>query len=145
MAEQKTKPTEQDVEAFLSAIENDQKRQDAFAILQLMQDVTGESARMWGPSMVGFGSYHYQYASGHEGDSFVTGFSPRKDNFSLYIMGGFDRYSALLEKLGKFKTGKACLYVKKLADIDLEVLQELVKQSTAYIANTYPAANEPPM
>lgn len=140
MAEQKTKPNDQSVQAFLEQIDHPQKREDAFAILQLMQEVTGFPPRMWGESMVGFGSYHYKYATGREGDAFVTGFSPRKDNFSLYIMAGFEQYAALLEKLGKFKTGKSCLYVKKLSDIDLNTLKELVKLSSEHILKTYPAS-----
>lgn len=140
MAEQKTKPNDQSVQAFLEQIDHPQKREDAFAILQLMQEVTGFPPRMWGESMVGFGSYHYKYATGREGDAFVTGFSPRKDNFSLYIMAGFEQYAALLEKLGKFKIGKSCLYVKKLSDIDLNTLKELVKLSSEHILKTYPAS-----
>ncbi|MFN8455534.1 MAG: DUF1801 domain-containing protein [Anaerolineae bacterium] len=93
---------------------------------------------MWGSNLVGFGGYHYKYASGHQGDSFLTGFSPRKQNLTLYIMGGFDRYEALLPKLGKYTTGKACLYIKRLDDIDLPVLQELIRQSVNYMIQAYP-------
>lgn len=136
MAELKTQPHEGSVEAFLNGVEDDGKREDAFALLKLMEEVTGEAATMWGDSIVGFGSYHYRYASGREGDWFLTGFSPRKRNLTLYIMAGFDRYDALLEKLGKFKTGKSCLYLKRLADVDLDVLRELVRQSAEHVAAT---------
>lgn len=136
MAELKTQPHEGSVEAFLNGVEDDGKREDAFALLKLMEEVTGEAATMWGDSIVGFGSYHYRYASGREGDWFLTGFSPRKRNLTLYIMAGFDRYDALLEKLGKFKTGKSCLYVNRLGDVDLDVLRELVHQSAEHVAAT---------
>jgi hypothetical protein len=138
MTEQKTKPTSQDVQAFLDSLDNEQKKQDAQTLLQLMQEVTGETPTMWGSSMIGFGSYHYKYATGREGDAFVAGFSPRKDNLTLYIMGGFDQYAPLLEKLGKHKIGKACLYVKKLSDVDLDTLKEMVRRSAEHIKTTYP-------
>jgi hypothetical protein len=136
MAELKTKPGDDSVEAFLNSVEDDQKREDAFALLTLMKEVTGEEPTMWGDSIVGFGSYHYRYASGREGDWFLTGFSPRKRNLSLYIMAGFDEYDDLLAKLGKFKTGKSCLYLKRLEDVDVEVLRELVRQSAEHVAAT---------
>jgi len=136
VAELKTQPHEGSVEAFLNGVEDDGKREDAFALLTLMEEVTGEPATMWGDSIVGFGSYHYRYASGREGDWFLTGFSPRKRDLTLYIMAGFDRYDALLEKLGKFKTGKSCLYLKRLGDVDLDVLRELVRQSADHVAAT---------
>jgi hypothetical protein len=100
----------------------------------MMREVTGQAPRLWGGSIVGFGSYHFKYASGHEGDWFLTGFSPRKDALTLYIMAGFDRYPALLARLGKFKTGKSCLYVKRLADVDLAALRQLVSASVAFVA-----------
>jgi hypothetical protein len=134
MAELKTKPTEASVQAFLDSVESEQKRQDAFAILELMREATQEEPVMWGESIVGFGSYHYRYASGREGDWFLAGFSPRKRNLTLYIMSGFDEYDDLLAKLGKHKTGKSCLYLNKLADVDQEVLRELVQQSAAHMA-----------
>ncbi len=137
MAELKTKPTDQNVETFLNSIADDKKRQDCLAILALMEQVMGAPPQMWGDSIVGFGSYHYKYASGREGDWFLTGFSPRKQNITLYIMAGFDQYDALLKKLGKFKTGKACLYIKKLEDIDLPTLRDLVRQSAEHVARTY--------
>lgn len=133
MAELKTQKNDGSVEAFLNSVENERKRSDSFEILRLMAEVTGEEAMMWGTSIVGFGSYHYKYASGREGDFFVTGFSPRKQNLTLYIMGGFDDYEALLAQLGKHKIGKACLYINKLADVDMAVLRELVRRSVAHM------------
>lgn len=138
MAGLKTKPTNQSVEEFLNTIADESRRRDCFAVLALMKAVTRAEPKMWGDSIVGFGSYHYKYASGHEGDWFLTGFSPRKRDLTLYIMAGFDRYGALLEKLGKFKTGKSCLYIKKLDDVDRQVLQELVRQSVQEMARAYP-------
>lgn len=138
MAELKTKQTDQDVLAFLNRIENEQRRQDCLAVLQLMQEVTGFEPRMWGESMVGFGSYHYKYATGREGDAMLVGFSPRKDNLTLYLMIGFEQHDSLMSQLGKFKTGKSCLYVKKLSDIDTQVLRQLVQQSVDHTLKLYP-------
>lgn len=138
MAELKTKATDASVEAFLHGVESEKKREDAFAILALMAEVTGEPAKLWGSSIIGFGSYHYKYASGHEGDACLTGFSPRKQNLVLYILAGFDQYDTLLAKLGKHKTGKSCLYINKLADIDQDVLRELVTQSVNHMRATNP-------
>ncbi len=103
-------------------------------VLEIMKQITKAEPQMWGTSMVGFGSYHYKYESGSEGDWFVAGFSPRKQNLTLYIMAGFSRYDELLSKLGKFKTGKSCLYIKKIEDVDLKTLKELIKQSVAYVS-----------
>jgi len=136
MADLKTKPNDADVTAFLNSVADEQKRQDSFAVLELMKQVTGEDPKMWGPSIVGFGSYHYKYKTGWEGDYLLTGFSPRKQNLTLYIMAGFDQYDALMSRLGKYKTGKSCLYLKKLADVDEAVLRELVKQSVAHMKKT---------
>ncbi len=133
MAELKTKRNKGDVEAFLNSVPDEKKRQDSFAILDLMKQVTGEEPEMWGDSIIGFGSYHYKYASGRDGDWFVTGFSPRKQNLTLYIMAGFDNYNQLLGKLGKHSIGKSCLYVKKIEDVDMDVLKELVKQSVEHM------------
>ena len=138
MAELKTKPNDQNVEAFLSGVADEKKRQDCFTLLELMTQVTKMEPKMWGDSIVGFGSYHYQYSSGREGDWFLTGFSPRKQNLTLYIMSGFEQYDTLLKQLGKFKTGKACLYIKKIEDIDLPTLRALVKQSVNHVANSNP-------
>ena len=134
MTELKTKKNEGSVEDFLNSVENEKRREDGFAILNLMKEVTGEEPAMWGPSIVGFGSYHYKYASGREGDWFKTGFSPRKQSLTLYIMDGFSQYNELLSRLGKYTTGKSCLYVKKLEDVDLPTLRELVKQSVDHVA-----------
>jgi hypothetical protein len=129
MAELKTKKTGQSVAKFLSAVTDDQRRRDCRIVSKMMREATGTKPQMWGASIVGFGSYHYKYASGREGDWLVTGFSPRKRDLTLYIMAGFARYPALLRKLGKHRTGKSCLYIKKLADVDLEVLRELIERS----------------
>ena len=129
MAELKTKKNEASVEKFLNAIKDGQTRKDCFEIAKMMQQSTKAAPKMWGASIVGFGEYHYKYASGREGDWMLTGFSPRKQNLTLYIMAGFDRYDELLKKLGKFSTGKSCLYIKKLADVDRKVLKELVSES----------------
>jgi hypothetical protein len=131
MAELKTQVNDANVEEFLGNVENEKRRQDALAVLDLMKKVTGEEPKMWGDSIVGFGSYRYKYANGREGDWPVTGFSPRKQNLTVYIMPGFERYDELMQSLGKHKTGKSCLYINKLEDVDMDVLAELVKQSVA--------------
>ncbi len=136
MAELKTKPNDGSVEAFLNSVENEKRRQDSFIILELMREVTGAEPKMWGSSIVGFGSYHYTYASGREGDWFLVGFAPRKQALTLYIMSGFEQYDVLMTDLGKYKTGKSCLYVKKIEDVDLETLRELVRQSMAHMASS---------
>lgn len=133
MAELKTKKNDASVEKFLNSVKDEKKRQDSFTILKLMKQITKAEPKMWGTSIIGFGSYHYKYASGREGDWFVAGFSPRKQNLTLYIMSGFSKYPELLKKLGKFKTGKACLYINKIEDIDIKILKELIKQSVAYL------------
>ena len=138
MASNKTVETDQSVEEFLNQVPEEKKRQDSFVILDLMKQVTGMGPKMWGDSMVGFGSYHYKYASGREGDYFLVGFSPRKQNLTLYIMAGFDTYEELLKNLGRYKTGKSCLYINKIEDIDLAVLRTLVEQSVEYMRKAYP-------
>jgi Domain of unknown function (DU1801) len=130
----KTTPTDQDVGAFLAAIPDDQRRRDSERICRLMAEETGEPARMWGTGIVGFGSYRYTYASGREGDWMALGFAPRKQHLVLYLMDGFADYEALLARLGRHSTGKACLYVKRLDDVDLDVLRELVRRSYAHTA-----------
>ena len=129
MAENKTQKTGASVEEFLASVESKTRREDGFRVLQLMQEVTGLEPEMWGPSIVGFGDYHYRYESGREGDFFLTGFSPRKQSLSLYIMAGFDAYDGLLSRLGKHRKGASCLYINKLADVDMDVLRQLVQQS----------------
>ena len=133
MAELKTKKTKASVDKFLNSIKDEKKREDSYTILKLMKQITKEEPIMWGTSMVGFGSYHYKYASGREGDWFLSGFSPRKQNLTLYIMSGFSKNQNLLKKLGKHKTGKGCLYINKIEDIDIKVLKELIKQSVSYL------------
>jgi len=137
MATQKTRETAASVEEFLNGIENRTRREDGLAMLDLMREVTGEEARMWGGSIVGFGSYHYVYESGREGDAMLTGFSPRKQNLAIYVMPGFSAYDSLLDKLGKHKTGKSCLYINKLADVDLKVLKTLVRRSVQVMRKKY--------
>lgn len=136
MAELKTQKNEGSVTEFLNQVENKKKRADSFAILKLMEDVTGEEPKMWGTSIVGFGDYHYKYESGREGEWFLAGFSPRKQNLTLYIMSGFDEFDHLLQKLGKHSTGKGCLYIKKLEDVDQAVLKELVARSVEHMKAT---------
>lgn len=138
MTELKTKPNDQSVTAFLNGIAEDKRRQDCFTLLELMRQVTDMEPKMWGDTVVGFDSYHYKYQSGREGDWFLTGFSPRKQNLTLYIMAGFDQYEALLERLGKFTTGKSCLYIKKIEDIDLPTLRELIRQSVEHMVKSNP-------
>ena len=142
MAEQKTKPGTGDVDEFIAGIADEGKRADAHALVALMQAVSGEPPVLWG-TMVGFGHYHYTYKTGHEGDSFLIGFAPRKAEFSIYLMGTYfpeeeDKRAALLAKLGKHRMGKACLYVKRLSDIDMDVLRELAEISTNRLRQAYP-------
>lgn len=137
MAENKTQRTDNDVHAFLESVDNQKRREDGKVVLELMEDITGLSPEMWGPSIIGFGSYHYKYDSGREGDMPLIGFSPRKQSLSLYIMAGFDQYDELMAKLGKHTLGKSCLYIKKLEDVDMDVLKELVKQSYDYTKEYY--------
>lgn len=129
MAELKTKPNDKNVNAFINTVTDIKKREDSFAILELMKTITKEQPKMWGDSIIGFGSYRYKYASGREGEWCLTAFSPRKQNLTIYIMTGFDKYEELMKKLGKYKTGKSCLYIKKLEDINMAVLQELIAKS----------------
>lgn len=130
MAEIKTRRTDVSVDAFLDGVEHPVRRADGKAVRAMMEHVTGEPAAMWGPSIVGFGSYHYRYASGHEGDMCRIGFSPRSANLVLYV-GGFPDYDALLARLGKHRRSRACLYINKLADVDLAVLEQIVRQTYA--------------
>jgi len=137
MAELKTKPTKSSVSAFLRAVRDDRMRQDCLTVLETMKKATGTKPRMWGPGIVGFGSYHYKSDSGREGDWFLTGFSPRKQALTLYIMGGFQRHHQLMRKLGKHKTGSSCLYVRKLADLDLAALKQLIGQSVRHLSQSH--------
>lgn len=137
MSDNKTKPTNQNVEEYLQGVDHDRKREDSFKVLAMMQEITGEEPQMWGSSMIGFGKYHYQYESGREGDLFITGFAPRKQNLTLYIMSGFEEYDNLLSQLGKYKTGKACLYINKLADVNEDVLRKLIAKSVEHMRETH--------
>ena len=132
-AELKTKPNEASVEGFLNSIEDDGRRADAFALLELFTRVTGDEPKMWGPSIIGFGNRLLKYESGRELDWMITGFSPRKTSLTLYIMNGFAKYDGHLKKLGKHKTGKSCLYIKRLSDVDRDVLEDLVRDSVEYV------------
>ena len=136
MSELKTKAHSGDVLAFINAVEDEQKKADSLQILQIMKEVTGEEPQMWGGSIVGFGSYHYKYASGREGDWFLTGFSPRKQNISIYLICDLASWQGL-DQLGKYKIGKSCLYIKRLSDIDLEVLKDAIKDSIADLQEKY--------
>jgi hypothetical protein len=133
MAELKTKLSEASVTDFLNTVEPEQKRKDCLALVEIMQRITNHKAKMWGASIVGFGAYHYKYASGRESDFLAVGFSPRKQNITLYIMAGFTNYDALLASLGKYKTGKSCLYINQLEDIKQTVLEEIISDSYEYI------------
>jgi hypothetical protein len=137
MSELKTKKTDQKVQDFLDTVSDDTVRRDCHEIVKIMQEVTGEPPAMWGASIVGFGTYHYKYASGREGDWMVVGFSPRKQNLTLYVMDGFSNYDTYLKKLGHYTTGKSCLYIKRLGDVDTNVLKEMIKASVASIKKTY--------
>ena len=138
MAEIKTRPTDVPVDEFLLTIEDAKKREDCFTISRIMQDVTGAKAVMWGESIVGFGKYHYKYASGKEADWPLAGYSPRKQNITIYLMPGFEQHTDLLKNLGKCKTSVSCLYIKKLSDVNLELLQELVQKSVDEVRRIYP-------
>ena len=141
MSSPKTQKNDASVADFLAAIEHPTKREDCIRLSNILTEITGQKPAMWGDSIVGFDTYHYVYASGREGDWPITGFSPRKQNLTLYIMPGFDRYTTLLTKLGKHKTSKSCLYIKKLEDIDETVLREIIADSVAYMRLKYPKVN----
>jgi len=142
MAELKTKQTEDDVNQFLNSVSDEGRRKDCHIIVEMIEKITGEKPKMWGPGIVGFGKYHYKYASGREGDSMLIGFSPRKQNLTLYLMAGyvsseFPEYDELLKDLGKFKMGKGCLYINKLDDIDVDRLKELIRISAEFLKKKY--------
>ena len=137
MADNKTKPTAASVTAFVNSIDDPGMRADARKVASMMRRATGKRARMWGSSIVGYGTYHYKYASGREGDFMLTGYSPRKQALSVYILAGFDRFGPLMKKLGKYKTGKSCLYIKRLADVDEKVLEQLIGASVKYMRDNY--------
>ena len=134
MVKNKTIATEVDVYTFLdSYVDNEQKKADSLELIRLMSEWTGFEPKMWGPTIIGFGSYHYKYASGHEGDAPILGFSPRKAQFSLYIYAKTDKSDELLKEFGKFKMGKACIYIKKLADVDVSILEQICQETIAYL------------
>ena len=137
MVELKTKVTKISASQFVNSIADATKRRDCKTLVAMMKGITGKPAKMWGSTIVGFGSYHYTYSSGREGDWFVTGFSPRKRELTIYIMPGFSNYAELMKKLGKFKTGKSCLYIKKLDDVNMEILRSLISQSVADMEAMY--------
>ncbi|WP_079529565.1 DUF1801 domain-containing protein [Halobacillus hunanensis] len=138
MYELKTKENDNSVIEFIENVESPKKREDAYKLLDIFTETTGYPAKMWGPSIVGFGSYHYKYASGHEGDAPLVGFSPRKAKISLYFATGDTERERLLQDFGKHKTGKACVYINKVADIDVDVLKALINQSVKFLKETYP-------
>lgn len=139
MAKNKTTETENSVIDFINAVEDVTKRNDSFELVKLMQEQTGYEPKMWGPGIIGFGSYHYKYASGHEGDAPLVGFSPRKDAISLYLYPSFKDKEKLLLKLGKHKAGKGCVYIKKIADIDVEILKNMISYSVENLNKLYPS------
>ncbi len=136
-ADNKTQPTSKDVKAYLDSVPHEGRREDADLLLNMMTRITGEPAVLWGPSIIGFGRYHYVYDSGREGDHFLTGFAPRKANMVVYIMPGFKPYDSLLSKLGSYKTGRSCLYLGRLSNVDVHVLEDIVAQSVALMKERY--------
>ena len=136
MAELKTKQTDESVKKFLNSVDDEGKRKDCFIILEMMQEITGFEPKMWGSSIIGFGSYHYKYESGHEGDAPLVGFSPRKAEFALYI-ANFDGKQELLKNFGKHKTAKSCVYIKKVEDINVDVLKKMITGSIKYYQAKY--------
>lgn len=137
-SQNKTQPTAASVETFLSTVEPPQKQTDARTLLIMMQDLTGKAPVMWGSSIIGFGTYQYKYDSGREGSHIVTGFSPRKTALTVYIMCGFDSHQGLMDRLGTYKTGRSCLYIKKLSDIDQDILRQLIMASITWMKANYP-------
>lgn len=133
MAELKTKERKASVEKFLNQVADEARREDCFKIAKMMEEITGEKPKMWGTGLVGFGSYHYKYNSGQEGDWPLTAFAPRKQNLTLYIMPGFEKYGELMEKLGKYSCGKSCLYVKRLSDVHEPTLKKLIRESVKHM------------
>jgi len=137
MAKNKTVSNDNNVNDFLNNVKNEQKRNDTFDLINLMKEITGEEPKMWGASIVGFGEYHYEYKSGREGDMFLSGFSPRKQNIAIYIMAGVENYETVLKNIGKYKMGKSCFYINKLDDIDLVLLKEMISDSVKKTKNKY--------
>lgn len=137
MADNKTTQTDASVTDFIESVDDQRKRDDSYELIDLMRMITGKEPRLWGSSLIGFGQYHYRYESGREGDFFLTGFSPRKAALSVYIIPGFKRYKELLERLGPHKTGKSCLYIKKLDSVDRGVLEEIIRDSVRHMHENY--------
>jgi len=142
MAQNKTAYSEAPVEDFIKTVDDPQKQRDSAALIQLMEAATGEPAKMFGPSIIGFGQYHYKYASGHEGDAPLLGFSPRKSAISLYVYSGGNEHRHLVDQLGKFKIGKACIYIKRLSDINIDILNQLMYETIQFIENRYTRIKE---
>jgi len=140
MAELKTKENTASVDDFLNTVKDEAKRADCVAIVDMMRAITKCEPKMWGSSIIGFDSYHYKYASGHEGDAALTGFSPRAQNITLYILAGFEQYDELMQKLGKYTTGKSCLYIKRLSDVHVPTLKKLIQASVKHMKKTNPAS-----
>lgn len=138
MYELKTKETDHSVIEFIENIEQVKKREDAFQLVDIFTETTGYQAKMWGPSIIGFGKYHYKYNSGHEGDAPIVGFSPRKAKISLYVTLETEQREKLLKDFGKYTSGKSCIYINKIDDIDIDILEKLIKQSAAFINEVYP-------
>ncbi|GMR69103.1 DUF1801 domain-containing protein [Bacillus sp. MN7755] len=138
MYELKTKETNNSVVEFIECVENLKKRESAYQLLDIFTETTGYTAKMWGPSIIGFGTYHYKYASGHEGDAPLVGFSPRKAKISLYFAADDPKREELLKNFGKYTSGKSCIYINKIADIDSNVLKAQIKQSVSFLKETYP-------
>ena len=136
--ENKTKPTEASPEDFLASLDHPVRKADAERLLEIFADVTGMTPKLWGPSIIGYGQYHYKYESGREGDFMMTGFSPRKQNLSIYILPGYSDFSEILGRLGKHKHGKSCLYINKLSDVDIDVLKELIAAGLEDLKRKYP-------
>lgn len=137
MAKNKTEFTDKDVLTFIENVDNEQQRDDSYYLIRLMEDISGEKAKMYGSTIIGFGRYHYKYASGHEGEAPLIGFSPRKAAISLYVFSGAEQDRHLLESLGKYKMGKACIYIKKVSDINEDVLIDLMKTSIDFVSTKY--------
>ena len=142
MAQNKTQRNDGNVMAYLESVQHKRRREDSLVVKAMMEEVTGEPAEMWGSSIVGFGSYHYRYESGREGDFMLVGFAPRKQALTLYIMGGHERHEELFAKLGKYRTGSSCLYINKLDDVDLDVLREIIAKSVDYMRGADHIAGE---
>src|SRR5688572_29838103 len=142
MAKNKTTETNSSVTEFVNKVENEVKRNDSFKLIEIFKSITGFEPKMWGPTIIGFGNYHYKYESGHEGDAPLAGFSPRKDSFVVYIATEFENREVLLSQLGKHKSSKSCVYVKKLSDIDLKILVTMIVNSMTYTMKLYPSKSQ---